>query len=242
MRIAVVSDIHGNLTALEAVIADLRTVAPDLVVHGGDLCGGARSAAVIDRIRELGWSGVYGNTDEMLWLPGKADDYLAGADLHRMRAIVAEQISFTLGDIGADRLAWLRALPLRWAADDIAVVHSTPDSAWPNVPADAPDDELERTYTPLGTPHVVYGHIHRPFVRRLPSLVVANSGCLSLSYDGDPRASYAVVDEDAVAIRRVEYDVDREARAIVSAGFPYGAWFAEMLRTAVYIAPPANRP
>src|SRR5687768_8026381 len=123
MRIAVVSDIHGNMTALEAVIADLRNVAPDLVVHGGDLCSGSRSAAVIDRIRDLGWPGVYGNTDEMLWVAGKADEYLAAVGLHRMRTIVAEQIAFTLEDIGPQRLAWLRGLPLRWTAHDLAVVH-----------------------------------------------------------------------------------------------------------------------
>jgi predicted phosphodiesterase len=66
MRIAVLSDIHGNLTALEAVI-DLGRVAPDLAVHGGDLCSGSRSADVIDRVRAIGWPGVYGNTDEALW-------------------------------------------------------------------------------------------------------------------------------------------------------------------------------
>lgn len=77
MRIAVVSDIHANLTALEAVIADLRNVAPDLVVHGGDLCSGSKAAEVIDRIRELGWPGVYGNGDELLWDPDKAYRYLA---------------------------------------------------------------------------------------------------------------------------------------------------------------------
>jgi predicted phosphodiesterase len=67
MRVAVLSDIHANLTALDAVIADLRTTAPDLVVHGGDLmAGGPRPAEVIDRIREMNWPGVYGNTDEAL--------------------------------------------------------------------------------------------------------------------------------------------------------------------------------
>jgi predicted phosphodiesterase len=70
MRIAIVSDIHGNLTALEAVVADLRVASPDLVLHGGDLAAsGARPALVIDRVRELGWPGVCGNTDEMLWAP-----------------------------------------------------------------------------------------------------------------------------------------------------------------------------
>ena len=64
MRVAVVSDIHDNLTALDAVIADLRATRPDLVVHGGDLMsGGSRPAEVIDRIREMNWPGVYGNTD-----------------------------------------------------------------------------------------------------------------------------------------------------------------------------------
>ncbi len=74
MRLAIVSDIHGNLTALEAVIADLKTASPDLVVHGGDLAAsGNRPAEVVDRIRELGWPGVVGNTDEMLWVPEQFD-------------------------------------------------------------------------------------------------------------------------------------------------------------------------
>ncbi|MFZ0593690.1 MAG: metallophosphoesterase, partial [Bryobacteraceae bacterium] len=68
MRIAIVSDIHGNRTALEAVIADLRQMSPDLTFHGGDLAhGGASPAETVDRIRDLGWQGVLGNTDEMLF-------------------------------------------------------------------------------------------------------------------------------------------------------------------------------
>src|SRR5437870_10090875 len=71
MRLAVLSDIHGNLTAFEPVLADLKSVvAPDLVVHGGDLAAnGARPAEIVDAIRDLGWPGVCGNTDEMLWRP-----------------------------------------------------------------------------------------------------------------------------------------------------------------------------
>src|SRR5262245_16944757 len=140
------------MTALEAVIADLRNVTPDLVVHGGDLCSGSRSAAVIDRIRDLGWPGVYGNTDEMLWADGKADRYLASVGLHRMREIVAEQIAFTLVELGSTRLAWLRELPLRWSGHDLAVVHANPDDAWAITPADAPDALLESTYGARWTP------------------------------------------------------------------------------------------
>src|SRR5438874_12221735 len=68
MRIAIVSDIHGNVAALEAVIADLDAQAPDLIVHGGDLAAiGPRPAEVIDVVRDRGWPGVLGNTDEILF-------------------------------------------------------------------------------------------------------------------------------------------------------------------------------
>src|SRR5258708_9633503 len=70
MRIAVVSDIHGNRTAFEAVLADLRQTSPDLIFHGGDLAdSGASPAELVDQIRDLGWQGVVGNTDEMLFMP-----------------------------------------------------------------------------------------------------------------------------------------------------------------------------
>jgi predicted phosphodiesterase len=70
MSVAIVSDVHGNLRAFQAVLADLRQVAPDLVVHGGDLAyGGTHPAEIIDQVRSLGWLGVRGNTDEMLWAP-----------------------------------------------------------------------------------------------------------------------------------------------------------------------------
>jgi predicted phosphodiesterase len=75
-----VSDIHGDLTALEAVIADLKEVSADLVVHGGDLVyGGFRPAEVVDRIRQLGWSGVQGNTDEVLWRPERLSELALSA-------------------------------------------------------------------------------------------------------------------------------------------------------------------
>lgn len=76
MRIAIVSDIHGNRTALEAVLADLRQTAPDLIFHGGDLAdGGASPVEVLDQIRDLGWQGVVGNTDEMLFQPESLEEF-----------------------------------------------------------------------------------------------------------------------------------------------------------------------
>jgi putative phosphoesterase len=249
MRMAVVSDIHGNLTALEAVIADLRETGVDLVVHGGDLLsgGGARSAAVVDRIRELKWPGVYGNAEEMCWAPHRVSEALQRPELHRIRDVVlSHTIPTTLREIGDERLEWLKTLPLRWSNGEIAVVHAGPDDAWHFTPADAPDEELERVYSVLGASVVVYGHIHQPFVRRLASpaaasakagrFTVVNSGAVSLSFDGDPRASYALIDGNDVEIRRVAYDVDEEIRLLRNSDDPFAPSTIETLRTGRYVA------
>src|SRR5688572_233830 len=239
MRIAVISDIHANLTALEAVIADVRRTGVDLVVHGGDLMsGGPRPAQVIDRIRETNWPGVYGNTDEMLWMPHRLSEVLHDPRRHRIRdLLLTHTIPRTLDAIGDDRLAWLRALPRQWSAEGLSVVHAVPDDVWPIVMPDAPDEELEHVYGTLGSTHVVYGHIHSPFVRRVSGFTVTNSGAVSQSFDGDRRASYALIDGEQVEIRRVDYDVEEEIRLLLRTDDPFVASTAGTLRTGRYVPP-----
>ena len=236
MRVAIVSDIHANLTALEAVVADLAQQKPDLVVHGGDLvAGGSQNAEVIDRIRDLNWPGVYGNTDEMLWAPERLEAALQAPQFVRMRDILLTEIIPAIRDaIGSERLAWLRALPLEWSSADrsVAAVHAAPGDPWRSPGATATDAELEQVYGPLGCGRVVFGHIHQPFVRQIAELTVANAGSVSLSYDGDPRAAYAIVDDEGVTIRRVTYDIEEEIRRLEAARDPYAAYSAAVLRTA----------
>jgi predicted phosphodiesterase len=239
MRVAVVSDIHGNLTALEAVIADIEHAGVDLVVHGGDVLGsGARQAEVVDRLRDLNWPGVYGNADEMLWNPDRVAAQLQAPAHHRVRDIVLAQAADTVNAIGDERLTWLRALPRRWVEGALTVVHASPDDVWRSPSPESPDEELVTTYGPLASRRVVYGHIHRAFVRRLPSFILANSGSVSLSYDRDPRAAYALVDDNGITIRRVEYDIEREVTMLADARFPGAAWVAAMLRAGSYLPPP----
>src|SRR4030095_11773871 len=93
VRIAVVSDIHANLTALEAVVADLERQRPDLVVQGGDLIsGGSRPAESVDRVRDLTWPGVHGNTDEMVWAPDRLETALQAPAFARMREVLLTEI------------------------------------------------------------------------------------------------------------------------------------------------------
>jgi predicted phosphodiesterase len=234
VRIAVVSDIHANLTALEAVVADLERQRPDLVVQGGDLIsGGSRPAEVIDRVRDLNWPGVYGNTDEMVWAPDRLETALQAPAFARMQeALLTEIIPATRAAIGETRLAWLQTLPPEYRAADLAVVHASPGDVWRSPAANATDDELDQAYRPLSCGRVVFGHIHQSFVRRLPGLTVVNAGSVSLSYDGDPRAAYAIIEDDNVVIRRVEYDVEEEIACLVAARDPYAQWTAQVLRAA----------
>ena len=240
MRLAVLSDIHGNLTALEAVLADVKAVGADAVVHGGDLvANGARPAQVVDIVRGLRWPGVRGNTDEMLWRPELlADLELKAPSKHGLRRVLFAEIAPVARELlGEERLAWLRSLPMQWAGDGTTVVHASPDDVWQAPSADASDAEFLRVYGELHATVVVYGHIHRPFVRRLERFTVINSGSVGLPYDGDPRSSYALVENGAVTIRRVAYDIDGEIRALHANRYPRAEWLASIMRTARYRPP-----
>ena len=236
MRIAVVSDIHGNWTALKAVLDDLRLTSPDLVLHGGDLAdGGSSPSDVIDCIRDLGWPGVLGNTDEMHTRQESLDEFASqSAAPPSLWTAIREMAAATRAMLGEERIAWLAALPLVHTAGHIALVHATAESPWRAPGPDAGDDELQSTYGRLGRPVAIYAHIHRPFIRALshPGLIVANTGSVSLSYNGDYRASYLLVDDSVPLIRRVEYDREEEVRALQASGLPHSDWMARTLLSA----------
>lgn len=244
MRVAVVSDVHGNRTALEAVIADLAETAPDLVVHGGDLADtGSSPVHVVDRIRELGWSGVFGNTDELLFRPASLREF--AREFPESQGIfrrVEETAAASRARLGPERLSWLQGLPGTYVGDGWALVHASPDDAWRAPSATAEDRRFEQAYGPLGRRIVVYGHLHTPFVRTLAGMTVVNSGSVGMPYDGDQRASYALLDVDAgrATIRRVEYDLESELRALARSGLPHADWTAEVMRGASFVTPRAE--
>jgi putative phosphoesterase len=241
MRIAIVSDIHGNLTALEAVVADLRQQKPDLVFHGGDLpYGGSNPVEVLDLIAHEGWAGVIGNTDEMLWTDaGRTALEAAAPKLKPLFRILFEVCGpATRKLIGETRLEWLRRLPAEVRHENLVLLHAGPGNLW-RAPMDtAQDTELETTYKSLHARIVVYCHIHRPFIRRVGEMTVCNSGSVGSPYDGDPRASYLLIDDGMPAIRRVEYSVHREIQRLLASDYPHREWIAEMRRRAAYVSPP----
>jgi len=126
----------------------------------------------------------------------------------------------------------LRNLPLIQIHGPMALVHASPESTWRSPGPEVSDAELESVYSPLGKPIAVYGHIHRSFIRTVGAITVVNSGSVSLSYDRDRRAAYLLLDDSKPTIRRVEYDVDQELKALSICGMPHARWIAKTLESA----------
>jgi putative phosphoesterase len=231
MRIAVLSDVHGNLRALEAVTDDLRRQAPDLVVHAGDLAlNGPRPAEVVDRIRDFGWPGARGNADELLW---------AGLDpvppAEREFAEALRQATLRL--LGPDRVRWLRRLPRLWRQGELVVMHASPTTVEEAPPVEASDRHLLDTYGGLEARLVVYAHLHRPFVRRIGPLTVANTGSVGWPVDGDWRPSYLLIDDAEVSVRRVAYDLEAHIAELRASTYPSRSWLIKVHQRAESVRP-----
>ncbi len=243
MRVAIVSDVHGNLTAFDAVVADIERQAPDVVLHGGDLAlMGAQPAEVIDRVRELGWQGVVGNTDEVLWRPQEqARQEALAPKLGALLSLIFESYAPATRELlGEDRVAWLRTLPAQRRLEDLVLVHAAPGDLWRAPSPDAADEDLSGVYGSLDAATAVYGHIHLPHTRALSRLTVANSGSVGMPFDEDPRACYLLVEDGHCRLQHVEYDIEREAGILLASGYPDAERLVAMRRRGVFIKPTAS--
>ena len=213
MRIAVVSDIHGNLPALEAVADDVRRHAPNQIWCGGDLgWAGPWASECIEFVRDAGWTTVKGNTD--VWITGDPQT-ISEPEQRDAFARLAEAHA-----IGDDAAAWLLELPLGHSGPgSILLIHGTPASPFVAPTPDAPASEFVPYEGQAGL--VVYGHVHQAFARRLADgTIVCNPGSVGLPMD-DETASYLLIDQNGpdwtLQHRRVAYDRERaldEARRL----------------------------
>jgi predicted phosphodiesterase len=230
MRVAIISDSHGNLTALDAVLADLDARGPyDEVLMGGDIAwGGPYPKECVDRIRLRGYRTVVGNTDRMITdAAGGADDPMASWILERLDA--------------AD-VAYLKDLPLQVTVEagssdtTLALVHATPWSIHPAVRPEDGDERFAEMLRKAGTRALAYGHIHLQHARKLDGGIVVAVGAIGRPFDGDQRAMYTVLtldgDQWSAEFRRVTYDVDSAIQETVQSGVPNAEEFAHSLRTA----------
>ena len=241
-RLVVLSDVHGNSVALEAVRVAIRREKPDLVAVAGDLAlNGPDPAGTVDLLRSMEADGaaiVSGNTDIAVadfdyaaafpWMTdGVPDTFRAAAE-------------WAHDELGDERLAWLRRLPAerRLTTEDgtmVLVCHASPGSQTagfdqaldPNVTVEL----VARTDARV----IACGHTHLPEIRDLGWKLIVNAGSAGYVFDGDPTASWARVDfedgEIRAEIQRSEYDMLAVANAISARGLAGDVYRAATVRT-----------
>jgi putative phosphoesterase len=256
-RIAVLSDVHGNLGALEAVRKALKKEKPDVVLVAGDLVmNGPEPGATVDAIREMERDGaivVQGNTDIAV-----ADADYSAAFPGMIESGVSETIrsaaEWAHDALDDDQLAWLRRLPaerrVRIGDDLVLVTHASPGSQTQGFDRDLdPSTVLERV-SRTDARVICCGHTHIPNVQEFGWKVVVNDGSAGYAFDGDPTASWALVtlggsappadddDDDgdgrqtvSAEIMRADYDVLAVVNAISARGLPGDVYRAATVRT-----------
>jgi predicted phosphodiesterase len=230
MRIAVLSDIHSNLVALDAVLQHAGSV--DAIWHLGDVVGyGPDPDGVVARLAERKAIGVRGNHDAAA---------IGGREIDWFNADARAAAEWTRATISEATRGWLEALPERLPVDDITLVHGSPRDPLREYVTDG-RSAAENIET-LETRHGLHGHTHIPvawvatperivLVRARddaridldPNRTLLNPGSVGQPRDGDPRAAYLVLDLEArqVTWHRVVYEVAPVQAAILAAGLPW---------------------
>lgn len=240
MRLAIFSDVHGNIHALEAVLADIDAQGHfDHVVFAGDLVlGAADPAKCIAALQTRGIAAVYGNADELLWELSPLDD-----ETPEEKASFLSLVEWTQTQIGASGLAYLRGLPfeLRFSptsdnTHELLVVHANPvnihSAIYPPEELQTalfgkihqPDSAVEPLLEGVTADVIAHGHVHVPSIRKIGRHTLVNIASVTRPSDGDWRAKYGILTFEAGAWhpqhRYVEYDVAAARAAILAAEMP----------------------
>ncbi len=235
MKIAVISDIHANLHALQAVMEDLEQARPDATYCLGDLVGyGAFPNEVVDLIRARGIPTLMGNYDNGVGFD--RDDcgcvYRDPEDDRRGKLSLLWSREHT----GDEQKAYLRGLPAQLRVElngfQLLLVHGSPRRMNEYLYEDRPQVLFERIAKQADCDLLFFGHTHLPYQKQVDKTLFVNTGSVGKPKDGDPRAGYVLVEianSPSIEFRRVEYDVVAAANAVRASGLP--EHFADLLES-----------
>jgi putative phosphoesterase len=234
---AVITDIHGNLPALRAVLARIEQLAIESVFCGGDLVGyGPHPNGVCALIAERHLPTVHGNYDYAIARDEK-DCGCAYVDQHD-RDLGQLSVEWTLAHTNQESKDFMRGLPfdLRFAVgrSGVHLVHGSPRKVNEYLFEDKPARLYERLAAAESARALVFGHTHKPWVHEYGGVLFVNCGSVGKPKDGDPRAAFAVLTATATgvdaSIERVAYDAQAVAAEVRDAGLP--GEYADKLLTA----------
>ena len=226
MRLAIFSDIHGNLPALEAVLSDIARLHVDAVYCLGDLVGYAPFPnEVIERIRREGFPAIMGNYDDGVGFD-RDECGCAYREPEEQRRGQAS-LMWTRAHVTPDNKAFLRTLQsqIRVDADGkrLLLVHGSPRKINEYLFEDRPVSSFQRLAASADADIIVFGHTHKPYTKLVDNVLFLNVGSVGKPKDGDWRACYAILDPTAaqpVYFVRVEYDIHTVTDAIRHSELP----------------------
>jgi putative phosphoesterase len=226
-RVAVITDIHANLPAFDAALDAIEWTDVDAVYCGGDLVGyGPHPNSVCQQIEHREIPTIYGNYDYAI-ARDLEDCGCAYRDQHD-RELGQLSVAWTLEHTDPHSKAFMRGLPFDLRFDiggrRVRLVHGSPRKVNEYLFADKPGRTFERIAAGADCDVLVFGHTHQPWVAEYGGVLFVNCGSVGKPKDGDPRASFAILelegDRVVAEIERVEYDVARVAREVQEAGLP----------------------
>ncbi len=223
MRIAIFSDVHANIQALEAVWDDIRRQDPDEIYCLGDLVGyGANPNEAIEFIRENEVPTVMGNYDNGVGF--ELDSCGCVYNNPRLERLGELSIGWSRGHTSQPNKEFLRSLPeeirLKNRAPNLLLVHGSPRSLHEYLPEERPEVTFERIAKAAECDVMLFGHTHVPYEKRVAETQFVNAGSVGRPKDGDARAGYVILDSGEVEFRRVVYDVETAADAIRASDLP----------------------
>jgi len=238
MRIAILADIHGNFVACEAVMKDIRSQAPDLIVAAGDLAlRGPHPTESVDLVFSECHHVLIGNTDA--YLTGR---YIRGA-YQEQAHWKTELLQWTREKLGPERLHKIAQLPFSFSVapfpgQSIFICHANPRNLEDSLDPTMDEAKLRHYLEGLRSRVIVFGHLHFPYRRRVGSTLLMDVGSAGLQRDGDWRASYGLVTlgptSRKVQIRRVKYPVHQATQALTGRSVPGARMLAQKLLEARY--------
>ncbi len=227
-RIALITDIHGNLPALEASLAAIEAIGVDDIYCGGDLVGyGPHPNEVCALIDERGIPTIYGNYDYAI--ARDLDDCGCAYVTQHDRELGQQSVAWTLAHTDQRSKDFMRGLPFDLhfplGDQDVHLVHGSPRKVNEYLFEDKPARLYERLATAEDSQVLVFGHTHKPWIHEYGGVVFVNCGSVGKPKDGDPRAAFAILEADAhgpirASIQRAPYDAGAVARDISAAGLP----------------------
>jgi putative phosphoesterase len=237
MKIAFISDIHGNAIALEQVLEDINKKSVDKIIVMGDICyRGPDPKKSIDLIRSLNTEVIKGNADE--WVVRGVRE---GEVPDKVIDMMNREREWTVSRLTPSDIDYLNNLPseINFKANDISfnLFHATPTSLFDIVPPNADDETIKTKLMSSSESQIyIYAHIHKPYIRYVNGKVIMNTGSVGLPFDGLAMSSYVTVELEEgnikTSIERVKYDIEKVTEQYIHSEYPNSEMMLKVLRNA----------